>query len=45
MKFLKNKEISEDPRGWKNVYGNGCRYVNFGHVNPSLKIEKRQPNR
>ena len=35
MKFLKNKEISKDPRGWKNEYGNGCRYVNFGHLNPS----------
>ena len=35
MKFLKNKEISEDPRGQKNVYGIDCRYVNFGHLNPS----------
>ena len=37
MKFLKNKEISDDPRGEKNVYGNDCSYGNFGHLNPSRK--------
>ena len=35
MKFLKNKEISDDPRGQKNVYGNDGSYGNFGHLNPS----------
>ena len=42
MKFLKNKEISKDPSGLNNVYGNDCSYVNLGHLNPSAIIYKAQ---